>query len=315
MDRPLNPGDRHLMRSAESHRHTINSFDSGGQQEMTILTERKGSLAGQVAIVTGGSGGIGRASCRALARECAQVVIVDLKKEAIDEVVAEFKLSENGADQSRLPVGMPFDVTLESDMNEMVNQTLERFGKIDVLVHCAGILRGKGCSPHFLHQVSLQEWDEVVDTNLKGTFLSNRAVLSAMIRQRNGHIINFSSTSGLKGRAFDSVYCATKFGVVGLSEALAEEVRQYGIRVHVIMPDAVNTPIWDQNGPVRAPGDSLPADRVGDLVSYLAGLPGDTVLGNLVIAPFQFRRRKKGARKLEGTEQTKEGCVDLSEKC
>jgi NAD(P)-dependent dehydrogenase (short-subunit alcohol dehydrogenase family) len=139
----------------------------------------------------------------------------------------------------------------------------------------------------------LQEWGAVIDTNLKGTFLCNRAVLPIMIKQRGGQIINISSTSGLKGRAFDSVYCASKFGIIGLSEALSEEVRQYGIRVHVVLPDAVDTPIWEQNAPVRAPEDSLSPERIASVITYLVGLPGDTVLENLVIRPLRTRRRKK----------------------
>jgi NAD(P)-dependent dehydrogenase (short-subunit alcohol dehydrogenase family) len=255
---------------------------------------RSGRLAGMVAVVTGGAGGIGRAVCRALAREAASLAVVDVQQSQIDEFIAEMERDLPQGGDSRSSIGMALDVRMEREMEEMASRTLERFGRIDILVHCAGILRGKGCGPRFLHQISTEEWDEVVDTNLKGTFLCNRAVLPAMVKQRKGHIINFSSTSGLKGRAFDSVYCATKFGMVGLSEALSEEMRQYGIRVHVVLPDAVKTPIWDQNGPVRPPDDSLPPERVGELVCYLAMLPEDTVLSNLVIAPFRTRRRKKG---------------------
>lgn len=257
-------------------------------------TGGKGPLEDQIVIVTGGASGIGRATCLALAKEGAKLVVVDIDGARIEELIAELDRERFGPANAEGPFGLELSVRLEKDMEEMARRTMDRFGRIDILVHCAGILRGKGSGPKFFHQVSLDEWDAVVETNLKGTFLSNRSVLPFMIKQGKGHIINFSSTSGLRGRAFDSVYCATKFGVIGLSEAMAEEVRRYGIKVHVVLPDAVDTPIWDQNGPVRAPKDSLAPERVADLVTYLASLPEDTVLGNLVILPFKFRRRKKG---------------------
>ncbi len=250
-----------------------------------------GRHEGQVVIVTGGTSGIGKATATVLCREGAGIVVVDIDKRRVNETVSELADAA-----SETPLGLALDVRSEEDMEEMVRRTVERFGRIDTLVHCAGILRGKGSGPKFLHQVAVDEWDEVIDTNLKGTFLSNRAVLPFMFDQGGGHIINFSSTSGLKGRAYDSVYCASKFGVVGLSEALAEEVRQYNVKVHVIMPDAVDTPIWNQNGPIRAPKDSLSPESVAHLVSYIMSLPADTVLRSVVIEPFRARRRKRTGR-------------------
>ena len=193
------------------------------------------------------------------------------------------------------PSGLALDVRSESDMEEMARQTIDRFGRIDILVASAGILRAKGCNPKLMVDVLAEEWDEVLNTNLTGVFLSNRAVLPTMIKQRKGSIVNISSISGRVGRAYDSAYCASKFGVIGLSEALAEEVRQYNIRVQVILPAAVDTSMWDQNGPIPRPPDLLPADRVAELIVYLITLPDDTMLINPVIAPFQTRRRKADA--------------------
>jgi NAD(P)-dependent dehydrogenase (short-subunit alcohol dehydrogenase family) len=222
-----------------------------------------------------------------------RLAIVDSDPVKIDEVVTELKHQPAGEQDPGAILPLTLNVRDEEDMETMAARTLEKFGQIDLLVHCAGILRVAGSGPRFLHQVSLEEWETVIDTNLKGTFLSNRAVLSAMIKQHSGQIINISSTSGLKGRAFDSVYCASKFGVIGLSESLAEEVRQYGIKVQVILPDAVDTPMWDQNGPVQAPKDSLPPERISSLIIFLISLPDDTVLSNLIINPYRARRRKK----------------------
>lgn len=256
---------------------------------MAETSNVNGGLAGQVAIVTGGASGIGRATCRAMARQGASLVAVDLNQGGLDELLGTLKVELPALNA----LGLALNVRQEQDMQEMANRTLERFGRIDILVHSAGILRIKGSRPQFLHQVSLEEYDAVMDINLKGTFLSNRAVIPAMVRQRQGQIFNISSTSGLKGRPLDSVYSASKFGVVGLSEALAEEVRQYGIKVQVILPDAVDTPMWEQNAPIQAPESSLAPERVADLICYLAALPRDTIFKNLVILPYQARRRKK----------------------
>lgn len=249
-----------------------------------------GRLEGKVAIVTGGASGIGKETCFVLAQEGARMVIVDLDQGRVNAVVQECQDRFGG----ETPLGLAADVRSEQDMENMARETAGRFGRIDILVHSAGILRGKGSGPKFMHQIDLDEWNAVLDTNLKGTFLCNRAVAPVMINQRSGHIINISSTSGLRGRAYDSAYCASKFGVVGMSEALAEEMRQYGIRVNVVMPDAVDTPMWDQNGPVKVPKRaSLPPERVANVIAHVAMLPEDTLLGHMVIFPFVTRRRKK----------------------
>jgi 3-oxoacyl-[acyl-carrier protein] reductase len=253
------------------------------------MSEAPGPLHDQVSIVTGGGGGIGRATCLALAGAGARVVAVDLDPARLAATVA----AGAGGGVARGTLALPLDVSREVDMEEMARRTLDTFGQIDILVACAGILRGPGVkSPRPLAQVTGEEWDAVIGVNLKGTFLSNRAVLPAMIRQRRGQILNVSSTSGRRGRAFDAVYCASKFGVVGLSESLAEEVRHHGIRVQVVLPDAVDTPLWEQNGPIGPPPDALTPERVADLLTYMLSLPGDAVLQGPVIAPFRGRRRR-----------------------
>jgi 3-oxoacyl-[acyl-carrier protein] reductase len=240
-------------------------------------------LDGKVAIVTGGASGIGRATCLSLATLGSSVIVVDRQEVGITAVVSDIK--HRGGEG----VGLALDVRKEGDMEEMALRTFERYGRIDVLVACAGILRGG--SPKTVAEMPIAEWDLVVETNLKGVFLSNRAVLSTMVKQGNGVIVNISSTSGRQGLAYDSAYCASKFGVIGFSEALAEEMRPRGVKVHVVLPGAVDTPMWDQNGPIFRPPDSLPPERVADLIIYMVTLPADTVLLSPSIVPFRKPHR------------------------
>lgn len=242
-----------------------------------------GRLSGSVAIVTGGVGGIGRAACEALAREGANVVIVDIERSRVDEAVRQVDGIAEGGER----FGWVTDIRDERSVEELAERVLDRFGRIDILVAAAGILRGKGRSPRPMAQISLDEWNDVIGTNLRGTFLTNRAVLPTMIRQRAGQIVNISSTSGRKGRAFDSVYCASKFGVVGFSESVAKEVEHYGVKVHAVLPDAVDTPLWKQNGPIPCPPGSLAPSRVAQVILFLVLLPRDTLVPSPVIIPFR----------------------------
>jgi len=244
-------------------------------------------LRSQVAIVTGGGSGIGRATCRALAEEGVRVLVADLSRGGLEETLAGLAPAPGGPHLGRV-----VDVCSEEDLAQMVSYAVAEAGRIDILVHSAGILRLPGSGPRLMVQTSTEEFDRVVGVNLRGTFLCNRVVVSTMIKQRSGQVLNVSSISGRKGRAFDSVYCASKAGVIGLTESLAEEVRAQGIRVQLILPDAVDTPLWDQNGRLRAPDWALPPERVARVITHMLALPPDTVLENVVVAPLRARKRK-----------------------
>ncbi|MFP7753486.1 SDR family oxidoreductase [Thermodesulfobacteriota bacterium B35] len=238
-------------------------------------------VAGRVAIVTGGTVGIGRQVCLALARRGARVVAVGRSRQRLEDIGRELAAL---AGDSRC-LALAGDVRREQDVEAMAAETLARFGRIDILVAAAGILRGGDGSLRLLKDMSLAEWDEVLDTNLRGVFLANRAVLPAMIRQGGGDIVNLSSTSGKKGLAFDSAYCASKFAVIGLTEALAVEAARYGIRVRSLLPGAIETGMWNQNGPLPRPGAILPVERVAEMVIWMLANPEDMDLDGVVIEP------------------------------
>lgn len=247
-----------------------------------------GQFTGKTIVVTGGSSGIGASVACSLAEQGAEVIIID-----IDEEGAQKTIARASSLKGKEPAFIAADISKEEDMQMVTTLLQERFSSLDALVHCAGLLRFEARGPQPMAEMTVEEWDAVINVNLKGTFLCNRAVLATMMKQRRGHIINLSSTSGIKGRAFDTAYCASKFGVVGLSHSLAEEVRNYGIRVNVLLPDAVDTPMWEQNGPLRQTETALPPERVSELVCFLLAMPNDTILGDIVIKAFRTRRRKK----------------------
>ena len=188
-------------------------------------------------------------------------------------------------------LGLDCDVSIPSGADHMAAFIEDKFGCIDLLVAAAGVLRVAGGNILSLQDTPLEDFEEIIRINLTGTFLANHAVLPMMIRQKSGCIINLSSTSGRKGYAFDTSYCASKFGVIGMTEALAEELRPKGVRVCAVLPGAIETDMWDQNGPIPRPETLLPVERVAQLITEIACCPDDVELAEVIIEPFQQLER------------------------
>jgi 3-oxoacyl-[acyl-carrier protein] reductase len=189
-----------------------------------------GPLANKVALVTGGSRGIGRAIAMMLAELGAGVAICGRDKGKLRETADALRgLTEKVLWQAA-------DVTSTDDVGKLVSATETKLGPIGILVNNAGIgLFGAA------HEKSEEEWDRVLSTNLKSVFLVSRAVVVSMIRQGGGDIINISSLAGRNTFAGGGLYCASKWGVQGLSGCMAEDLRDHGIRVSVICPGSVAT--------------------------------------------------------------------------
>jgi 3-oxoacyl-[acyl-carrier protein] reductase len=190
----------------------------------------KKPLTGGVALVTGASRGIGRAIAYQLALLGASVSICGRDRAALEDSAQ--KVAKSG-----VPVYFQIaDVTKSSDISDLVAKTEAKLGPIAILVNNAGIgLFGPA------HEKTEADWDRVLDTNLKSVFLVSRAVASSMIRRGSGDIINISSLAGKSTFAGGGIYCASKWGVVGLSGCMAEDLREHGIRVSVICPGSVAT--------------------------------------------------------------------------
>ena len=184
-----------------------------------------GRLSGRVALVTGAASGIGRAVARAFATEGAVVQAVDVAADRLAEVVGE--LESRGLAAARLEA----DVSDPAEVERVVARALDASGRIDCLANVAGVI-----SSEPVEEVSVAEWDRILGVNLRGAFLFARSVAPAMKRQGSGSIINVSSRAGAMGFAGMTAYCASKFGVEGLSRALARELAPHGIAVNTITP-------------------------------------------------------------------------------
>jgi len=260
----------------------------------TNVTRAATDLHGKVVIVSGGAGGIGFATACAVGELGGTVVVADLDAARVEAAATE--IAGLGAAAT---LGVAIDVRREEDHTRLVQATLERFGRIDALIVCAGILRKRGTAPKLAVDTGVDEWDDVMAINLRGVFLANRAVLPTLVAQRSGLIVNVSSVQGLQGRAYDSAYCASKFGVIGLTQAVADEVKSFGVKVQALMPGAVATPFWEQNLPAPMPGDAMPPERVADLIVFMLLQPEDSMLVGPVITPVGARRRKAAPKAVD----------------
>ncbi len=192
-------------------------------------------LAGKTAVVTGGARGIGKGIVLELARAGADVLIADLLEDAMQSTAAEVQALGRRALTRRV------DVTDAAQVQAMVDQAVSGLGGLDILVNCAGVI-----SIHPVAELSERDWDFVMDVNAKGTFLGCRAALGPMRAQRSGRIVNVASIAGKEGFPNLAHYSASKFAVVGFTNALAKEVAQEGITVNAICPGIVRTYMWDR---------------------------------------------------------------------
>jgi NAD(P)-dependent dehydrogenase (short-subunit alcohol dehydrogenase family) len=187
-------------------------------------------FVGQVAVVTGAGSGIGKACALRFAQEGANVLCLDVN-DSNNEAAAQ-ECRQYGVEA----LAMHCDVTREEDIERAVQTAMERWGRIDVLVAAAGIYRG---AP--LPEVSLKQWQLVIDVNLTGVFLCNRAVAPIMMKQRSGSIINISSMAGKTSWPASAEYSASKSGVIGLTRSVAMELAPYGATANAVCPGNTRT--------------------------------------------------------------------------
>jgi SDR family mycofactocin-dependent oxidoreductase len=245
-----------------------------------------GEFSGKVAFVTGAAHGQGRATAMALAREGARIAAFDVARPleypgygmgSRDDLAS---LAAGCTERGSECLTFEGDVRQDADVTAAVDETIERFGRIDILFNNAGI-----CAYGLAHELTEEAWDAMLDINLKGAWLVARRIIPVMIRQGSGVIINNSSVAGLRGMGRLSHYAASKWGLTGLTKSWAIELAPHGIRVNSIHPTGVNTPMNDGLAELegltprqiaeRSAGNLLPVpwiepEDVAEAVLYLA---------------------------------------------
>jgi 3-oxoacyl-[acyl-carrier protein] reductase len=192
-------------------------------------------LKNRIALVTGASSGIGKGIAIAFAREGANIVVADKSGEKqAAEVLAGIR------EQGRDSLFVQTDVSDEQGVKRMAEAALARFGRVDILVNNAGIF-----TESLIENLSIEDWDRVVNTNLRGTFLCTRALIGQMLERRDGRIINIASQLGQIGGTSVGHYVASKSGVIGFTKSLAREVATRGVLVNAIAPGPIETPLLE----------------------------------------------------------------------
>jgi 3-oxoacyl-[acyl-carrier protein] reductase len=231
-------------------------------------------LSGAVALVTGGSRGIGRAIALRLASLGASVAICGRDTQALQAVSTELQR------RTARVFSHAADVTCSADVTTLVEKTEAALGPISILVNNAGMgLFGPA------HEKTEADWDRVLNTNLKSVFLVSRGVAPSMIRRGSGDIINISSLAGRNAFAGGGLYCASKWGVQGLSACMAEDLREHGIRVSVVCPGSVATE-FSGRGP-KNPAKVLTADDVAHAVAMIATQGPQSFLSEVQLRPLR----------------------------
>ena len=236
-------------------------------------------LQGQVAIVTGAGRGIGRVTALMLADEGAQVVLLSRTIEQTNAVAAEITGKYPGL--GALPIEC--DVSDEEQVATMAARTMERFGRIDILVNNAGYSK-----PALVHEMTLADWQMQFAINTTGTFLCTRAVLPAMLAQKQGRIINVLSGAGKRGYARLSGYAAAKFGIVGFAQSLQMEVREEGIAVTCVFPGPTLTRMGSDASSAYKSEDMLKPVDVATAIVYAATQPAHVIVPELIVRPRAY---------------------------
>ncbi|MDO8340328.1 MAG: SDR family oxidoreductase [Candidatus Burarchaeum sp.] len=228
-----------------------------------------GRLDGKVVLITGASSGLGLAMASAFSREGAKVVMSarDAKKlEAAGRKVKGEKLL------------VAADVTKSGDAKRLFEKAVAQFGRIDIAIANAGYgVFGE------VADFDEKDWDGVMAVNLKGVFLCCREAMRVMKKQKSGYIITISSTSGKQGYAEGGAYCASKFGVRGFSQSLAEEAKKFNVRVSVICPGAVDTHFFDKIGWGGERKNMLRPEDIAEVALFLATRPENVILPEVVV--------------------------------
>lgn len=240
------------------------------------------NIQNKVVVITGASSGLGETTARHLAKLGAKVVLGARRVARLEKLVAEIKAEGGEA------IAVATDVTVRTDVENLVQNGLKAFGKIDAIVNNAGVMP--------LSQMSalrVDEWEQTIDVNVKGVMYGIAAVLPLMTEQKSGHIINLSSVAGLKAHGGAAMYCASKFAVKAMSEGLREEMSAFGVRVTTLYPGAVDSELqYSIKDEAVAAGAqefyknvAISADSIARAIAYVIEQPADVSVNEITIRP------------------------------
>ena len=215
-------------------------------------------LENHIAIITGAGRGIGHSTAIAFAKVGADVVLAARTESEINSVASEIEIL------GRRVLPIKTDVQKKSDVETLVSKTIDKFGKVDVLVNNAGV-----AIHNPIQNIREDDWDLTMAVNLKGVFLCTQAVFSHMCEQKYGHIVNVSSVSGKYGHVNGGAYCASKFAVIGFTETTNNEGRPHGVKASVVCPGPVDTKMRRDNHPDDIIENLTQPEDVADLILFL----------------------------------------------
>ena len=236
-------------------------------------------LKGKTAIVTGAAQGIGKVIALGLAKCGADIAVSDINEDSLSSAVKEIEAL------GRKAIAVKMDVSSLKDCEDMVKKTIDAFGKVDILINNAGITRDT-----VLLRMKEEQWDQVIQVNLKGTFNCTKAVIRSMFKQKSGKIINISSVTGAMGNAGQANYSASKAAVMGFTKSIAREYAHCGITVNAVAPGFIKTAMTDAipEKDRDAMISIIPAKRLGlpedvaDTVCFLASDMANYITGQVI---------------------------------
>ncbi len=234
------------------------------------------TLKGKVALVTGGGGGLGQATCRTLAAAGAIVISADVSRDLAENVCGAIRAEGGRALPCRL------DVTAEGQVEQVIDQVVAEHGRLDVLINNAGV---DVTAP--IEDLSVADWDRIIDVNLRGPFLMSRKALGVMRRQGSGHIVNIVSTAARRAWANASAYHASKWGLLGFSHALHVEARPHWVKVTAVIAGGMRTPFLTERFPDLDPGLLQDPANVAETIRFVLGQPAESVIPEIMVIPMR----------------------------
>ena len=234
------------------------------------------TLKGKVALVTGGGGGLGQATCHTLAAAGAIVISADVSRDLAENVCGAIRAEGGRALPCRL------DVTAEGQVEQLTDQVVAEHGRLDVLINNAGV---DVTAP--IEDLSVADWDRIIDVNLRGPFLMSRKALGVMRRQGSGHIVNIVSTAARRAWANASAYHASKWGLLGFSHALHVEARPHRVKVTAVIAGGMRTPFLTERFPDLDPGLLQDPANVAETIRFVLGQPAESVIPEIMVLPMR----------------------------